>query len=104
MSSEATESFEMDLEPAGPYLRHDIPALIQHERAKTANLVALILVAGVVLSLPTFVIAAWIKPDGIEVTRAIFDKWYAIISPLVGTAIGAYYGSRFGSSGKGAAR
>jgi len=103
MGEDATERFEIDLEESDRYLRQ-VPAQIQHERARTANLVAIVLVFGVVLSLPVYLVAAWIKPDQIEASRAIFDKWYAIVGPLVGTAIGAYYGARFGSSGRGASR
>src|SRR5438045_807351 len=96
MEENATERFEMDLEQSKTYLRQ-IPARIQHERARTANSVAIILIAGVVFSLPAYIFAAWMRPDQIEISRAIFDRWYATIGPLVGTAIGAYYGSRFSS-------
>src|SRR3954451_1951823 len=101
MAEESTERFELDVEPSSRYVRHDVPAQIQRDRARTANLVTLVLVFGVVLSLPAYLAAAWLKPDALEPTRAIFDKWYSVVSPLVGTAIGAYYGSRFGG-GKGA--
>jgi hypothetical protein len=100
MSEALGEEFALDLEPSHKYLRHDVHARIQHERAKTANLVAVMLVAGVVLSLPVFLLSAWTKPDQIELTKGIFDKWYSIVSPLAGTAIGAYYGSRFAGGGK----
>jgi hypothetical protein len=99
MAEESTERFEMDFEPSERYYRQGIPALIKHARARTANLVALVLVVGLVLSLPAFLVAVLVKPESLEVTQAIFEKWFSVVGPIVGTAIGAYYGAR--QSGKG---
>lgn len=62
------------------------------------------LVGGAVISLIVYLLTLWIvltlsgNDDGTETSLAIdavhrvFDKWYAIISPLAGAAVGAYYG------------
>lgn len=92
MESDTGESFQMDLEPAEHYLRHEMR--MQREKARTANLVALVLVVGVIGSLPLYLLSIWLKPDVAERFMMGFDKWLTIVSTLAGTAIGAYYGAR----------
>ena len=101
MPQESVESIQVDLESTEQFYRHDISELIRHDRARTANLLALVLVVGVVLSLPLYLGSVWLVPEGGDRLAGIFDKWYAIISPLAGTAIGAYYGARFERTSRG---
>jgi hypothetical protein len=92
MEADADESFQMDLEPAEHYLHHELR--MQREKARTANRVALVLVVGIIGSLPLYLLAIWLKPAGAEQFMSGYDKWLTIVSTLAGTAIGAYYGSR----------
>ena len=102
MADEPTEPIKIDrIEPPSRYMRHDIGAEIEHGKARTANAVAVILVIGVVLSLPIYLAAVWRAPTASDRIAAVFDKWYAIVSPLAGTAVGAYYGARQTSGPRG---
>jgi hypothetical protein len=101
MPQEPVESIQVDLESTEQFYRHDISEVIRRDKARTANLLAMVLVVGVVLSLPLYFVAVWLVPDGGDRLAVVFDKWYAIISPLTGTAIGAYYGARFERSSSG---
>lgn len=94
MPQESAETIQIDLESTEQFYRHDIPALIRRDKARTANKLAMVLVVGVVLSLPLYLVSVWLAPDGADRFAIVFEKWYAIISPLAGTAIGAYYGGR----------
>lgn len=103
MADERTESITIDhLEPPDRYFRQDVSALIAHGKARTANLVAVVLVTGVVLSLPLYLLVVWCGPTYVQHSGVVFDKWYSIMSPLAGTAIGAYYGARIGEARRGA--
>ena len=87
------DEFPLDIDPIDPYLKRT-PAIIERQRARTANVVALSLIAGVIGSLPLHLIALWLCPDAAESTGQVFEKWYALVSPLAGAAVGAYYVSR----------
>ncbi len=102
MPQEPGESFQVDLESTEQFYRHDLSELIRRDKARTANLLAMVLVVGVVLSLPLYLLSVWLVPEGGDRLAVVFDKWYSIISPLAGTAIGAYYGARFERASRGA--
>ncbi|MCI0743220.1 MAG: hypothetical protein L0Y72_29690 [Gemmataceae bacterium] len=93
MPGENGESFELDLDRVESYLSQT-PAVIERGRARTANLVALLLITGLLISLPLYMAAILVNPDASQVLASVFDKWYAIVSPLAGAAIGAYYATR----------
>jgi len=93
MPPESTESFKLDVDRVEDYLRQT-PALIERRRAWTANLVAILLVVGLLISLPLYMIALMVKPDAGVPLASVFEKWYAVVSPLAGAAIGAYYAGR----------
>ena len=82
----------VELEETDQYLRRTV-AEIRRARFRTADRVASTLVFAVVGSLPLYVLAAalagTIEKDGLE---RIFDKWYDVVSPLLGAAIGALFG------------
>lgn len=69
---------------------------IASQHARTRNLVTLILVWAVVLSLPTnlvvYVVLGISKcPEAQAKVEPIFDRWFSLIGPLAGAAVGAYY-------------
>jgi hypothetical protein len=94
MPQDSSDPIVVDIEPTDSAYRQNVHWRILREREKTANIVALILVWGVVLSLPVYLTVVLIRPDQSDKVSPIFDKWYTVISPLVGAAIGAYYGAR----------
>ena len=83
---------QVDLEETDPYLKR-VVADMRRSRARTADRVAIILVSAVVLSLPLYVIAVALAGtvDEDDLAR-IFGKWYDVVSPLLGAAIGALFG------------
>lgn len=82
----------LNLEQTDPYLKR-VVADMRRSRSHTADRVAIILVSAVVLSLPLYVIAVALvgTVDEDDLTR-IFGKWYDVVSPLLGAAIGALFG------------
>jgi hypothetical protein len=69
---------------------------IAAQHARTRNLVTLILIWAVVLSLPMYLavyiaLVAWKGPDAVAKVEPVFERWFALIGPLAGTAVGAYY-------------
>ena len=87
------EEIRLDTEPLDEFLKRT-PAVIERQRAWTANLLAVLLVAGVLLSLPVYLFTLLWKPDSAELINVVFEKWFALISPLAGAAVGAYYATR----------
>lgn len=70
---------------------------IRRQQAATANFVTLLLIWALVLSLPLYVglktlphIFGTINPAD-AIIDGVFDKWFSIITPLAGTALGAYF-------------
>lgn len=90
MTEEPFDEILLDIEPTDAYLTR-VQADISRRKAKTANTVAVILVSALVLSLPLYLVVAWSAPDKAELIQPVFDKWFAVMGPLVGTAVGAYY-------------
>ena len=93
MPDERAEEFRLDVDPVENYLRR-VPVEMERDRSKTANLVALLLVGGVVASLPCHLWALWLLPSSADPIAKVFEQWNAIVSPLAGAAIGAYYATR----------
>ena len=87
------DEFRLDIDPTDAYLKRT-PADIERQRARTANTVAMLLIAGVIGSLPLHLLALWLCPDAAQSTAEVFERWYALVSPLAGAAVGAYYVSR----------
>ncbi len=100
-------SSPVDLENKDPYLiRARVEAEIRKARARTADRVALVLVSAVVGSLPLFLLAVALSGGTIstDAISTIFGKWYDVVSPLVGTAIGALFGIAIARPGSDTAR
>jgi hypothetical protein len=93
MPLENAESFKLDLDRVDAYL-NQTPALIERAKARTANLVSVLLVCGLVGSLPLYITALLAKPDSAQMLASVFEKWYSVVSPLAGAAIGAYFATR----------
>jgi hypothetical protein len=84
---------EVDLEATDSYLSQ-AKADVHRSKARAANWVALILVFGLVLSLPLNVLAmASISGEGtITHLDGAFQRWYDILAPLVGAVVGYLFG------------
>ena len=81
-----------DLESVDAYVKR-VKAEIKLKRARAANIVAYILVAGVVLSLPLYVLAEVLVSGGSsEQMSSVFTKWYDVVAPLLGAVLGALFG------------
>ena len=97
MAEQPSESIKLDVDPLETYLRQT-PAIIERDKARTANRVTMLLIFGLLWALPLYLVAVlatmWIKPDTSNLVSSVFDKWFSVVGPLAGTAIGAYYGSR----------
>jgi hypothetical protein len=92
---------EVGLEATNSYLRR-ARADVHRSKAKAANWVALILVFGLVLSLPFYVIAIGLftSETGAAHIERIFLKWYDVVSPLVGAVVGALFGLSLSDRGR----
>ena len=62
-------------------------------RALVSHLIAVILITALVLSILLYALLLCWYPDQDEVICAAFEKWYAVIGPFAGLALGAYYGA-----------
>ena len=107
----------LDLESIDDYLRTDgngtiglespdvylkrVKAAIKLSKARAANIVALVLVIGVVLSLPLHAVTLFLtSPDAYKEVNDVFSKWYDVVVPLLGVVIGAMFGISIASREK----
>jgi hypothetical protein len=82
----------MNEENTSDYIKR-VQATIGVTKARTANVVAYILLGGVVLSLPIYVVALAVLPVGhSEQLATVFAKWYDVVAPLAGAVIGGLFG------------
>lgn len=96
---QGTDEEGIGLERLSVYLQ-SAKAKVVVSRARVANAVALILVLAVVLSLPLSVWAVSRFPvEQASLLRDIFDRWYDIVGPILGAAVGALFG--FACAGRG---
>lgn len=94
MNDQQSEPITLDVEPPDQFL-HRVDAEISRGKARTANIVTILLVASLLASLPVYLaIVPFADKDQIVRVDAMFDRWYHVVSPLAGAAIGAYYVSR----------
>src|SRR5262249_1132250 len=90
--SQKGEGGLVSLEPVDGYVRR-VRAEIRLSWVRAANVVAYILVAGVVGSLPLYVLAVgWLGEAWSKDAVPVFTKWYDVVSPLLGAVIGALFG------------
>ncbi len=93
MSHSVDEEIQLDTDSLGDYKKLT-PAVIERHKARTANALAILLIAGVVASLPIHLLALLFIPESADSIATVFGKWYALMSPLAGAAVGAYYASQ----------
>src|SRR5262245_19979513 len=87
------EQIQLDTEPLDDFMKRT-PALIERQKAKTANLLAMSLVIGVLVSLPIHLVTLLCRPESADSITTVFEKWYALVSPCAGAAVGAYYAAQ----------
>lgn len=92
-NSVAQDKKEVDLEATDAYLRR-AKADAQRLKARATNWIALILVIGLVLSLPLQVVAvAWFPGEAkVSQLEHVFERWYDVLTPLVAAVVGALFG------------
>lgn len=91
MSAQPSDSITLDLEETENFLRRS-DAVIRRGQARTANVLSYILVGALVMSLPLYIlVVAYLDVSKMASADKIFEKWYHIVSPLAGAAVGAYY-------------
>jgi uncharacterized integral membrane protein len=87
----------VELEATEGYLRR-VRAQINLSKSRAANIVAYALVAGIVASLPLYVVAVCLMPAvSVDVLSVVFTKWYDVVAPLMGAVIGALFGMSIAS-------
>jgi hypothetical protein len=89
MPLEQDERFQLDVEPLDPLKQQ-----IQRQKAETANRIAIALVSGVLLSPVIYLAAILWRAESSKEIHLVFDKWFSLVGPLAGAAVGAYYSSR----------
>lgn len=90
-AARSDESIELESpEPTGTYLQR-VDAEIKRSKARTADTVAIILLGALVASLPLSLLAIWLIPEHADQATNAFDRWYNVVGPLAGAAIGAYF-------------
>lgn len=78
------EHVSLDVDPPGAYLDP-----ITKAHADTRNKIALIFTVSMVASLPLYLLAKYFL-KGTDDLDKVFDKWFSVVGPLAGAAIGAY--------------
>jgi hypothetical protein len=91
----------VDLEATAAYMKR-AKADIHRSKAQAANRIALILVLGLVLGFPFYVLAIGIFQSEAAATHLerVFLRMYDVIGPLVGAVIGALFGLSFSERGR----
>ncbi len=88
MSGPEVEEINLELDDLPAHQRR-----LEHAKSRTANLVAVILVCGLILALVLYTLSAWINEDFTERLQVFYEKWLGFLSPFVGMALGFYFGS-----------
>jgi hypothetical protein len=92
-----TDNPTVGLEHVDSYVKRT-KAAIGLSKAKAANVIAYILLGGLVVSLPLYIVALAIMPTGsYEQLALVFGKWYDVVAPLAGAIIGALFGMSLAS-------
>lgn len=93
MAQEQNE-FELDLDDITPRSGNvkRLPMKLPYMRALVSHVIAVILVGGLVLSIILYVILVCKYPEQLKSIETAFEKWYSIMGPFAGLALGAYYG------------
>ncbi len=93
--SEGQDEFVVGLEditPSPENIRR-LPTRLRLWRALVSHIIAAVLVISLVLSILLYTYLLCKYPQQEQSVRGAFEKWYAVIGPFAGLALGAYYGS-----------
>ena len=81
----------LEVEAPENYIRK-AHADVKRSEAKTARLVAIVLVLALVVSFPLQLAIFLIEPSSMDRVEPVFRRWYDIVAPLVGMVIGGIFG------------
>ena len=81
-----------DITPSPEYIKR-LPAKLRLWQALVSHFIAIILILALILSILLHAFLLWKLPGEQESIGTAFEKWYAVISPFAGLALGAYYGA-----------
>ena len=89
------DEFTVNLEDITPKpeIVKRLPAKLRLWQALVSHFIAIILVLALILSILLHAFLLWKIPGEKESIGTAFEKWYAVISPFAGLALGAYYGA-----------
>lgn len=85
------EEFRLGLDPTDDYRK--VSAAIARDRAATENKIAMVLVGALVASLPVYFAALWFCPAQSEQLKDALEKWFTVLGPLAGAAVGVGIGN-----------
>ena len=71
---------------------------IERGKARVANVVTVLLIFGVLIAPLLFIIAVCITPSLATEFKAFFESWFTMLGPIVGTAVGFYFGESRGQN------
>ena len=71
----------------------NLPAKLKLMQARVSHFISSVLVVSLCASIILYAICLGRYPEQSDVINTAFEKWYAVISPFAGLALGAYYGS-----------
>jgi len=83
-------TISLDVEPTTEYTKR-VVVEIAREKARTERRLALILVGALVCSLPIYYVAIFFMPDAATHLSDAMDKWFTVLGPLAGAALGVGY-------------
>ena len=89
------DEFVVGLEDITPTTRNvrRLPTKLHLWRAVVSHIIAGVLVISLVLSILFYAYLLCKYPEQKEDINGAFEKWYAVIGPFAGLALGAYYGA-----------
>jgi len=83
-------TISLDVEPTSEYTKR-VVVEIAREKARTERRLALILVLALVCSLPVYYVALYFMPQQSAHLSDAMDKWFTVLGPLAGAAVGIGY-------------
>jgi biotin carboxylase len=86
------DEFTLDVTPVEPYIRK-LNARMQWWHAITSHVIALVLIVALCISIIAHLVFICRYPDRQDAIGVAFEKWYSVVSPFAGIALGAYYGT-----------
>ena len=85
---EPSEGVDLPLDDLEKLVSEDI----ERGRARIANAVTILLMSGVLSTPVLFIVGLWIVPSLAAEIKAFFAGWLTALGPIVGTAVGFYFG------------